>query len=104
MAKVRPSRACVFIVYCAKSFIVRNRLLCENEAVREIKPHTHMASSNESEILQLSFHGQMNIIDGITREDIMGSGHLGPSYVGVASIREGRGQMVRGPPKPVHIM
>lgn len=63
-----------------------------------------LASSNESEIFQLSFHGQMNIIDGITREDIMGSGHLGPSYVGVASIREGRGQMVRGPPKPVHIM
>ena len=25
VAKVRPSRACVFIVYCAKSFIVRKR-------------------------------------------------------------------------------
>ena len=63
-----------------------------------------LASQNESEIFQFSFHGQMNIVDGFAREEIMGSGHLGPSFVGVASVREGRGQLVRGPPKPVHIM
>lgn len=63
-----------------------------------------LASQNESEIFQFSFHGQMNIVDGFAREEIMGSGHLGPSFVGVASVREGRGQIVRGPPKPVHIM
>lgn len=63
-----------------------------------------LASQNESEIFQFSFHGQMNIVDGLAREEVMGSGHLGPSFVGVASVREGRGQLVRGPPKPVHIM
>ena len=36
------------------------------------------------------------------REEMTGSGHLGPNFVGVASVREGRGMLPRGMPSLVH--
>ena len=41
----------------------------------------------------LAFQGTMKVYDqnGGLLEHTQGSGHLGPSYVGVASVREGRG-------------
>eukprot|EP00960_Hanusia_phi_P056852 763388-Hanusia_phi.AAC.3 len=55
---------------------------------------------NETNQCALSFHGQLEIIDqnGI-KEEIQGTGHLGPSYPGVASIREGKGYRPIGMPQ-----
>ena len=36
------------------------------------------------------------------REEMTGSGHLGPNFVGVASVREGRGMLPRGMPTLMH--
>jgi hypothetical protein len=51
-----------------------------------------LSSSDETSISLFSFSGQMAVIDAKGgREETQGSGHLGPSFVGVASVREGRG-------------
>lgn len=49
--------------------------------------------SNETCSSLLAFQGSMRVLNsnGAEIECTMGSGHLGPSFVGVASIREGRG-------------
>lgn len=49
--------------------------------------------SNEAESRLMAFEGTMKTygINGQLVDDLRGSGHLGPSYPGVASIREGRG-------------
>ena len=51
------------------------------------------AISGESSSQLLAFEGTMKIYtkNQMPLEHKQGSGHLGPSYVGVASIREGRG-------------
>lgn len=50
------------------------------------------AIADETSLNQFSFSGQMCVINSKgQREEYQGSGHLGPSYVGVASVREGRG-------------
>ena len=36
------------------------------------------------------------------REEMTGSGHLGANFVGVASVREGRGMLPRGMPTLMH--
>ena len=60
--------------------------------------------SNETEEYQFSFHGHMtSILDG-HREETQGSGHLGPNFVGVASVREGRGMLPRGMPMMAHLI
>jgi hypothetical protein len=51
-----------------------------------------LSSSDETSVSLFSFSGQMAVIDPKGgREETQGSGHLGPSFVGVASVREGRG-------------
>ena len=49
--------------------------------------------SNEAESRLMAFEGTMKTYNssGQLVDDLRGSGHLGPSYPGVASIREGRG-------------
>ena len=49
--------------------------------------------SNEAESRLMAFEGTMKTYGpgGALVDDLRGSGHLGPSYPGVASIREGRG-------------
>ena len=50
----------------------------------------HLSYANEMDPYVFSFHGHMAaILDG-EREETQGSGHLGPNFVGVASVREGR--------------
>ena len=44
----------------------------------------------------LAFQGSMRIKDGGIVQEIQGSGHHGPDYVGVASVRAGKGQKVAG--------
>jgi hypothetical protein len=44
----------------------------------------------------LAFQGSMRIKDGGVVQEIQGSGHHGPDYVGVASVRAGKGQKVAG--------
>jgi len=40
----------------------------------------------------MAFQGSMRVMQaGNVVEDIKGSGHIGHSYVGIASVREGRG-------------
>jgi hypothetical protein len=57
-----------------------------------------LAYANETDPYVFSFHGHMAaILDG-QREETQGSGHLGPNFVGVASVREGRGMLPRGMP------
>jgi hypothetical protein len=43
------------------------------------------------------------ILDG-NREETHGSGHLGSNFVGVASVREGRGMLPRGKPMLAHLV
>lgn len=51
-----------------------------------------LAVADETAANLFSFSGQMRVVhDNGHAEEYQGSGHLGPSYVGVASIREGRG-------------
>jgi hypothetical protein len=51
-----------------------------------------LSSSDETSVNIFSFSGQMAVVDQKgNREETQGSGHLGPSFVGVASVREGRG-------------
>ena len=44
----------------------------------------------------LAFQGSMRIREGPIVTEIQGSGHHGPDYVGVASVRAGKGQKVAG--------
>lgn len=57
------------------------------------RPAGEACVANESQSSLLAFQGTMRVYDerGGLLEHVQGSGHLGPSYVGVASIREGRG-------------
>jgi hypothetical protein len=48
----------------------------------------------------LAFQGTMKVINSVTRseiEHIQGSGHHRPDWVGVASIRAGKGYKTGGP-------
>jgi hypothetical protein len=64
----------------------------------------HLTYQNEADPYMYSLHGHMaTILDG-QREETQGSGHLGPNFVGVASVREGRGMMPRGMPTLAHLM
>ena len=63
-----------------------------------------LASAHETDPYIFSFHGHMAaILDG-QREETQGSGHLGPNFVGVASVREGRGMLPRGMPTLAHLV
>jgi hypothetical protein len=41
----------------------------------------------------MAFHGTMKVDKGGKTDCLNGSGHLGSSYPGVASVREGRGRI-----------
>ena len=64
----------------------------------------HLTYQNETDPYMYSFHGHMaTFLDG-HKEEMQGSGHLGPNFVGVASVREGRGMMPRGMPSLTHLV
>jgi hypothetical protein len=51
----------------------------------------------------LAFQGSMRIKEGgVVVQDIQGSGHHGPDYIGVASVRAGKGQKVSGQAPTLH--
>ena len=52
----------------------------------------------------LAFQGSMRIKEagGILAQEIQGSGHHGPDYTGVASVRAGKGQKVSGQAPTLH--
>lgn len=64
----------------------------------------HMSYSGETEKPAYSFSGHMATILNGHKEEMQGSGHLGTNFVGVASVREGRGLMPKGMPALVHAM
>jgi len=65
----------------------------------------HAAYSNETDPYIFSFHGHLTTITKTgQREEIHGSGHLGSNFVGVASVREGRGMLPRGKPMLTHLV
>ena len=72
------------------------------------KPAGDCCISNESASNMLAFQGTMKVYDkqsGTLTDSVQGSGHLGPSFVGVASVREGRGLMPAvGQPVLGHLM
>ena len=58
------------------------------------RPAGECCIGNETSAHMFAFEGAMKVLDkhtGALIDATQGSGHLGPSYVGVASIREGRG-------------
>lgn len=56
------------------------------------RPAGECCVGNETSSSMLAFQGTMKVYkDGREMEHTQGSGHLGPSFVGVASVREGRG-------------
>ena len=57
-------------------------------------------AENETCCEALAFQGTMKVLDKTSRgevELIQGSGHHGPDWVGVASVRAGKGYKVGGP-------
>ena len=63
------------------------------------KPAGPSATDNETFCDSLAFQGTMKVLeDGREVENITGSGHHGPDWVGVASIRSGKGYKVNGQP------
>jgi hypothetical protein len=51
----------------------------------------------------LAFQGTMRIKeDGRMMQEILGSGHHGPDYIGIASVRAGKGQKVSGQAPTLH--
>jgi hypothetical protein len=64
----------------------------------------HAAFSGETEKPSFSFSGHMASILHGHREETQGSGHLGANFVGVASVREGRGMMSKGMPTLAHLV
>ena len=63
-------------------------------ADQSTRPAGEACIANETSSSNLAFQGSMRILNmssGACIEDIKGSGHLGHSYVGIASVREGRG-------------
>ncbi len=52
-----------------------------------------LAVADETDTNIFSFSGHMTVINNKSgwKEEHQGSGHLGPSFVGVASVRESRG-------------
>ena len=71
-------------------------------ADQSTRPAGEACIANETSSSNLAFQGSMRILNmnsGACIEDIKGSGHLGHSYVGIASVREGRGVLNgAGPP------
>jgi hypothetical protein len=64
------------------------------------KPAGTSGADNETVCEALAFQGTMKIVSKHTRteiETIQGSGHHGPDWVGVASVRAGKGYKVGGP-------
>lgn len=58
------------------------------------RPAGEASIANESTSNMLAFQGTMNVYEGgMPKSMTQGSGHLGHSYVGAASVREGRGIM-----------
>ena len=57
------------------------------------RPAGEQCVNGETSSQMMAFEGTMKVYDdnGACVDAVQGSGHLGPSYVGVASIREGRG-------------
>jgi len=56
------------------------------------QPAGESCVANESTGTLMAFQGSMRVMQaGAVVEDIKGSGHLGHSYVGIASVREGSG-------------
>lgn len=51
---------------------------------------------NESQVSALAFQGTMRIFraDGQLVNEVTGSGHHGKDYVGVASVRAGKGMVI----------
>jgi hypothetical protein len=81
---------------------------------RNLMPHFHemhmlrksagqSSAESETHTDSLAFQGSMRIKEGgIVVQDIQGSGHHGPDYVGVASVRAGKGQKVAGQAPTLH--
>jgi hypothetical protein len=57
----------------------------------------------ETQTDSLAFQGSMRVKEnGVVIQDIQGSGHHGPDYTGVASVRAGKGQKVAGQAPILH--
>ena len=65
----------------------------------------HLSTNDESDLLQFSFAGYFaSISPNGQRQETQNSGHLGATYVGCSSVRNGRGLIVQGKPGITHIV
>jgi hypothetical protein len=63
------------------------------------KPAGAGAVENDTSCDSMAFQGTMNVMeDGKVVDQVLGSGHHGPDYIGVSSIRSGKGYKVGGQP------
>jgi hypothetical protein len=73
-------------------YMVRLEMTQWSNAEQSNRPAGESCVLNESTSTPMAFQGSMRVMQGGNLiEDIKGSGHLGHSYVGIASVREGRG-------------
>jgi len=61
------------------------------------------SEENQSQTCALAFQGTMKVFDGTSVQEVTGSGHHGNDYVGVASVRSGKG-MRMGPVPESHMI
>jgi len=73
-------------------YMVKLEMTQWSNAEQSNQPAGESCVANESTSTPMAFQGSMRVMQaGALVEDIKGSGHLGHSFVGIASVREGRG-------------
>jgi len=73
-------------------YMVKLEMTQWSNADQSNRPAGESCVANESTSTPMAFQGSMRVMQGgALVEDVKGSGHLGHSYVGIASVREGRG-------------
>ena len=73
-------------------YMVRLEMTQWSNAEQSNRPAGESCVLNESTSTPMAFQGSMRVMQGANLiDDIKGSGHLGHSFVGIASVREGRG-------------
>jgi hypothetical protein len=74
-----------------------------NELHKQRKSAGQSSVDSETPTDSLAFQGTMRIKeDGRLMQEILGSGHHGPDYIGIASVRAGKGQKVSGQAPTLH--
>lgn len=82
----------------AKTYTEYRRMMPDFKSMHMTRKSAGQSSADaETGVDCLAFQGTMRVKEaGRQIQEILGSGHHGPDYVGVASVRAGKGQKVAG--------